>query len=123
MQNTKMRLVGVELYFEDLDAAKSFYHDTLGLALTEAEAGHHAKFDGGTAFLCLERKGAESYPSQDKAVVFLEVADLRAAVHSIGRGRFVAIGSADGTGQIPWAVLHDPEGHNVLLLQANQRAA
>jgi predicted enzyme related to lactoylglutathione lyase len=121
MHNAKMRLVGVELYFQDLDRAKGFYHGTLGLDLAEETAGHHAKFDGGAAFICLERTGAESYPSHDKAVVFLEAPDLRAAVQRIGPERFVAFGPEDGTGQLLWAVLHDPEGHNVLLLQAQQR--
>jgi catechol 2,3-dioxygenase-like lactoylglutathione lyase family enzyme len=76
MPNANIRLVGVELYFQDLERAKGFYRDTLGLDLADESVGHHAKFDGGAAFICLERKGAESYPSHDKAVVFLEVPDL-----------------------------------------------
>jgi predicted enzyme related to lactoylglutathione lyase len=117
MQKDKLRLAGVELYFDDLDAAKCFYQKTLGLELCQDEAGHHAQFDAGEAFLCLERKGVESYPSHDKAVVFFEVADLQAAVKKIGRHCFAALGPEDESGQISWAVLHDPEGHNVLLIQ------
>jgi len=47
---------------------------------------------------------------KDKAVLFFEVHDLRAAVTTIGQDRLVQSESA-------WAVVHDPEGHNVLLLQ------
>ena len=47
------------------------------------QPGHHAQF-GANPFLCLERKGAESYPSRDKAVVFIEVPDLEAAVNRLG---------------------------------------
>lgn len=52
----------------------------------------------------------ESYPSKDKAVLFFEVKDLRATIAAIGRERFVQI---EGS----WAVVHDREGHNVLLME------
>lgn len=104
------RFVGVELYFDDLDRAKNFYVETLGLAISEEESGHHARFDGGAGFICLEKKGVENYPSKDKAVLFFEVQDLKRAVSAIGRENIV---KAEAT----WAVLHDPEGHNVLLMQ------
>lgn len=64
----------------------------------------------------LERKGSESYPSRDKAVLFFEVADLGATINAIGRERFLHT-AAD------WAVLHDPEGHNVLLIQRGSSAS
>ena len=110
MSRANAHMVGVELYFDDLERAKAFYRDVLGLTITNEEPGHHAQFDGGTSFLCLERKGVESYPSQDKAVLFLEVPDLAAAIAAIGPERVVLSEPA-------WAVLHDPEGHNILLLQ------
>ena len=73
------------------------------------QSGHFAKFDSGSGFICLERKEAESYPSDDKAVLFFQVDDLAATVAAIGRELFVQV-------QPAWAVLHNPEGHNVLLL-------
>ena len=110
--NKKIRaqFVGVELYFENLEKAKKFYIETLGLDLSEEQAAHHAKFDGDGGFVCLERKGAESYPSRDKAVLFFEVPDLNAAKAAIGEEKLVQ-------SEPRWAVLHDPEGHNILLLQ------
>lgn len=104
------RFVGTELYFSDLKGARDFYTGVLGLELSEEEPGHHAKFDSGAGFICLERKGAESYPSQDKAVLFFSVPDLNAAIESVGDERIVQRGDT-------WAVMHDPEGHNVLLIQ------
>jgi catechol 2,3-dioxygenase-like lactoylglutathione lyase family enzyme len=118
--SAKPRLVGVELYFENVPEARRFYQDTLGLELLEEEPGHHAKFEGQSAFICLERKSAESYPSQDKAVVFFEVEDLRSIVEKIGVDQFAGFGPKDKAGRNPWAVIHDPEGHNVLLLQARK---
>src|SRR5216683_5453889 len=120
VMSTRPRLVGVELYFDNLPAARRFYQDTLGLELLEDEPGHHAKLEGRSAFICLERKGAESYPSQDKAVVFFEVDDLRSTVEQIGVDQFAGFGPKDQADRIPWAVIHDPEGHSVLLVQAGQ---
>jgi predicted enzyme related to lactoylglutathione lyase len=119
MRDFKMRLAGVELYFDDLDKGKRFYRDTLGLNISEEETGRYAKFAAGEQFICLERKGTESYPSRDKAVVFIEVDDLGATMEKIGRERIVQLGPNEKNGQPSWAVLHDPEGYNVLLLQAS----
>jgi len=63
----------------------------------------------------LEHKGSEAYPSEEKAVIFFEVPDLEAAINSIGQDKVVRR-------EAGWAVLHDPEGHNVLLLQAGSVA-
>ncbi len=62
----------------------------------------------------METKGAENYPSLDKAVLFFEVPDLKAALAAMGRERVVKV-------EKQWAVLHDPEGHNVLLLERPAR--
>jgi predicted enzyme related to lactoylglutathione lyase len=115
-----LRMVGVELYADDLETAKKFYRETLGLKLTDETPGHFAQFDVGDRFLCVERKGSENYPSRDKAVVFFEVPDLAGAIKTFGRERIV---SSELTGEgkrPPWAVLHDPEGHNILLLEARK---
>lgn len=110
MSPIQARFVGVELYFDDLEQAKKFYLEALGLEISDEQAGHYAKFDSGAGFVCLERKGSESYPSQDKAVLFFEVPDVKSAVAALGPDRLVQVEST-------WAVLHDPEGHNVLLLE------
>jgi catechol 2,3-dioxygenase-like lactoylglutathione lyase family enzyme len=111
MATISARLVGLELYFDDVDRARLFYAETLGLHVSDEEHGHYAKFEGGASFLCLERRGSESYPSRDKAVMFFEVPDLAAAITAIGQHQFVRV-------ERDWAVLYDPEGHNVLLLHA-----
>ncbi len=110
-----LRLAGVELYFADLQAAKEFYRDVLGLHIAEEDPRRYAKFESGPAFVCLEKKGVESYPSLDKAVLFFEVSDLATRIAALGE-RVLEQGPAGGPPQ--WAVIHDSEGHNVLLLQA-----
>ena len=104
------RFAGVELYFDDLGKAREFYVKVLGLAVSDEDPQHHVKLDTGAQFVCLERKGSENYPSRDKAVLFFEVDDLQAAIRKIGPERIVRQESH-------WAVLHDPEGHNILLLE------
>jgi predicted enzyme related to lactoylglutathione lyase len=110
MERIHAKFVGVELYFENLERAKKFYIETMGLEVSDEQAGHHAKFDSGAGFVCLERKGVESYPSIEKAVLFFEVPDLKSAIAAIGQDLLVQ-------SEPTWAVLHDPEGHNILLLQ------
>jgi catechol 2,3-dioxygenase-like lactoylglutathione lyase family enzyme len=117
----KARMVGVELYFDQLPRAKKFYRDVLGLALADETLGHHAQFVAGDVFLCLERKGAENYPSADKAVVFFEVPDVAAAVRALGRKRILRYERQSGARRPAWAVLHDPEGHNILLLESQRK--
>lgn len=113
MAKPELKFVGVELYFDDLSAAEQFYTTALGLATSEEQSGHFVKFDGERGFICLERKGSESYPSRDKAVLFFEVADLAGTIARVGRERFLQV-------EPGWAVLHDPEGHNLLLLQKGE---
>ena len=111
MDRIKLRFVGVEIYFDDLEQAKEFYLQTLGLEISDEQVGHHAKFDCGAGFICLECKGVESYPSRDKAVLFFETPRLSETVLAIGKENLVQSESN-------WAVLHDPEGHNIVLLQS-----
>jgi catechol-2,3-dioxygenase len=56
MSSIHARLVGVELYFDDLVAAKNFYQGTLGLDIFGEQPGHHAQFNVGQAFLYLEKR-------------------------------------------------------------------
>jgi len=50
-----------------------------------------------------------------------EVPDLRATVELLGRDRILRYEPAAQSGRASWAVLHDTEGHNILLLDAPNR--
>jgi len=114
MTTSNFRLVGVELYFADLPRARAFYQQVLGLELAEMQDGHHAKFTTPPGFICLECRGVEDYPSADKAVLFLEVTNLAQAIERIGADRVIERGQR---GSRAWAVLHDPEEHNIVLIE------
>jgi catechol-2,3-dioxygenase len=60
------RFIGIELYFEDLEQGKRFYGETLGFRILDQQQGHYARYDTRPTFVCLERKGFESYPSRAK---------------------------------------------------------
>jgi hypothetical protein len=47
--------------------------------------------------------------------VFLEVRDLKAYIKQIGAERIV---KSQLTGKSRWVVVHDSEGHNVVILEA-----
>jgi predicted enzyme related to lactoylglutathione lyase len=115
MNDLKANIIGVEFYYENLSKAKKFYSEVLGLNLTEAKDDHHAKFDTDGGFICLEKKGAENYPSKDKAVLFIEVSDIKTAIKKIGAKHVVKY---DPKCNKPWAVIHDTEGYNIVLLQS-----
>jgi predicted enzyme related to lactoylglutathione lyase len=105
MDRAGPRFLGVELFFDDLGRAKGFYEGVLGLALSDEDPDRYARFGAGDSFVCLERKGSESYPSRDKAVLFFEVPDLREAIEAAGRERIVGGQLEQGQGDRPWAVL------------------
>ena len=69
----------------------------------------------------LESKGSENSPSLDKAVLFFEVPDLAPTVKWLGPDRILRYEPAAKSGRASWAVLHDTEGHNILLLEAPDR--
>jgi len=73
------------VHFGDLEGAKTFYVETPGLQVSDEQPGHYAKFGSDAGFVCLERKGAESYPSSDKEVLFLEAPDLEVAINALGQ--------------------------------------
>ncbi len=54
MADSGLRFAGVELYFEDLQRAKNFYRDLLGLELEEDDPAHHAKFRLAGRLVCRE---------------------------------------------------------------------
>jgi predicted enzyme related to lactoylglutathione lyase len=113
MPHISVRFVGVGLYFEDLYRAKKFYTETLGIRASDEQVCHDANLGGEVGFISLKRKRQELYPSKDKAVLFFEVPDLETAITGIRQSKVVQK-------EPDWAVLHDPDGHNVLLLQAGK---
>ncbi len=62
MQQPKLRFIGVELYFDDLETAKQFYRDTLHLEISNEQIGHHAKFGADPNFILPGAQGVRILP-------------------------------------------------------------
>lgn len=70
MSKLNARLAGFELYFDNLEAAKRFYVDTLGLELDEDDAHHHAKLTAGNALLPWSGREWSIIPPQTRPSFF-----------------------------------------------------
>ena len=66
MQPIHAQFIGVELYFDDLERAKKFYQETLNLAVSDEQFGHHAKFDCGEVLFALSGRGLSPTPPKIK---------------------------------------------------------
>ena len=85
MERIQARFVGVELYFENLEGAKKFYIETMGLEVSDEQAGHHAKFDSGAGFIWALNENLDkcaSYAAFWKATNSVLVAAKRCAFSS-----------------------------------------
>jgi hypothetical protein len=120
MPKDPIRLAGVELYFPAESEAVLLRRARFAAQRRDARPSRAVRHQ---RRLCLPgAKGAEIFPSRDKAVVFLEVPDVVAAVRKIGQAHLVHIemgaqGDSGSAARASWAVLHDPEGDNILLLE------
>jgi catechol-2,3-dioxygenase len=66
MERIQARFAGVELYFENLEKARSFYLETMGLQISDEQIGQYAKFETGAGFICLERKESNRIPQRTR---------------------------------------------------------
>ena len=107
---------GIVWYSEDLDRARAFYRDVLGLPLLLDE-GHVIHFDAGTVRLAIHRcPPGESRGAPEGFLVF-GVDDLAAAYEELSKRGAVFLGAP---AQRPYgrvAYLHDPAGHEIGLLE------
>ncbi|TLZ94689.1 MAG: hypothetical protein E6K04_01305 [Methanobacteriota archaeon] len=107
---------GIVLYSEDLDRARAFYRDVLGLPLLLDE-GHVIHFDAGTIRLAIHRCPPGQRREAPEGFLVFGVEDL-AVVHEALRLRgaeFLGPPANRPYGRV--AYLHDPEGHEIGLLE------
>src|SRR3989442_13699521 len=107
---------GIVWYSQALDRGRAFYADVLGLPLLLDE-GHVIHFDAGTVRLAIHRcPPGESREAPEGFLVF-GVDDLAAAYEELSKRGAVFLGAP---AQRPYgrvAYLHDPEGHEIGLLE------
>src|SRR5207244_11833883 len=111
---------GIVWYSQDLDRARAFYRDVLGLPLLLDE-GHVIHFDAGTVRLAIHRcPPGEGREALEGFFVFC-VDDIVATYEELSKRGAVFLG---GCAQRPYGrvvYLHDPEGHGFVLLEDSRR--
>ena len=109
-------LEGVALYSEDLERARTFYRDLLGLPLL-LEQEHVLHFDAGSARLAIYRYPTEDEPRAPEGFLMFAVDDLAAAYEDLrSRGvEFLGPPTVRPYGRV--AYLHDPEGHELGIIE------
>lgn len=112
----RLYLEGVVLYSEDLDRAKAFYGDVLGLPIL-LEEGHVLHFDAGTVRLAIHRYPTGGPPESREGFLVFAVESLAAAYEDLRRRGAEFLGPIADRPYGRVAYLHDPEGHEIGLLE------
>jgi catechol 2,3-dioxygenase-like lactoylglutathione lyase family enzyme len=105
----------VTLRTADLNTARAFYLDKLGFPLLEEKAGDFFQVSIGGVPFCIDlSKEREPFqPSQ----IGITVADLRLLTEALTeRGFSPALGEGPDGGE-KWAIIKDPDGHELIFLQ------
>jgi predicted enzyme related to lactoylglutathione lyase len=113
-------LEGIVLYSEDLERARAFYRDVLGLPLLLDE-GHVIHFDAGTVRLAIHRCPPSEGREAPEGFLVFGVDDLAAAHEELRRRGAVFLGPPADRPYGRVAYLHDPEGHEIGLLEEPRR--
>lgn len=109
-------LEGVVLYSKDLALAKAFYGELLGLPilLEEANAIH---FDAGSVRLAIHRYPTDGPREAPEGFLVFVVEDLAKAYEDLRRKGATFLGPPANRPYGRVAYLHDPEGHEIGLLE------
>ena len=109
-------LEGIVLYSKDLDRARAFYRDVIGLPLL-LEEPHVIHFDAGSVRLAIHRYPTGETRGTPEGFVVFAVSDLDAAYAELVRrgAEFLGPPATRPYGRV--AYLRDPEGHEIGLLQ------
>jgi predicted enzyme related to lactoylglutathione lyase len=110
---------GIVLYSEDLERAKAFYAGLLGLPIL-LEEDHVVHFDAGSVRLAIHRYPTEGKREASEGFLVFSVDDLAAAYEDLRRrgAEFLGPPTVRPYGRV--AYLHDPEGHEIGLLEEPQ---
>lgn len=113
---TTMILEGVVLYSRDLDRARTFYRDVLGLPIL-LEESHVLHFDGGSVRVAVHHYPTEGTREAPEGFLVFAVDNLDTAYADLrGRGaEFLGPPASRPYGRV--AYLRDPEGHEIGLIE------
>jgi len=102
----------------DVDAARAFWVDALGLPVIKEEEGHYFTVDAGGVRLCIDLADGELHkPGSTDPVVGLKVADLHAALAALAERGVRPVKGPVPAGKGLYAVLRDPDDHHVVVTE------
>lgn len=112
----KLTMEGIVLYSQDLDKAKAFYGDLLGLPILLEEA-HVIHFDAGSVRLAIHRYPTGGSSESREGFVVFGVESLAKTYEDLRRRGASFLGPPADRPYGRVAYLHDPEGHEIGLLE------
>lgn len=107
---------GIVLYSKDLGRAKEFYHGVLGLPVL-LEESNVIHFDAGSVRLAIHRYPLEGPREAPEGFVVFAVENLATAYEDLRRKGAEFLGPPANRPYGRVAYLHDPEGHEIGLLE------
>ncbi len=113
---TPLILEGIVLYSQDLDRAKVFYRDVLGLRML-LEEDHVVHFDAGSVRLAIHRYPTGQALEVREGFLVFAVDNLATVYEELRRRGAEFLGSPADRPYGRVAYLHDPEGHEIGLLE------
>jgi len=116
---TTMILEGVVLYSKDLNRARTFYRDVMGLPIL-LEERHVIHFDAGSVRVAIHYYPTEGAREASEGFLVFAVDNLDASYAELrGRGaEFLGPPATRPYGRV--AYLRDPEGHEIGLIEEPQ---
>lgn len=112
----RLLMEGIVLYSKDLGQAKSFYGDLLGLPIL-LEEPNVVHFDAGTVRLAIHRYPTGDAPEAREGFLVFAVDRLATAYDDLRRRGATFLGPPADRPYGRVAYLHDPEGHEIGLLE------
>ncbi|MHC5012833.1 MAG: VOC family protein, partial [Planctomycetota bacterium] len=104
----------------DPDAARAFWVEALGLSLLEQEPGGDFIVDAGGLRLCIDyREAGMETPRRTDPVIGLKVQDVAAVLSGLERSGVRAERGPERGRRGRWALIRDPDGHAVVLTEAD----
>ncbi|WP_234178750.1 VOC family protein [Sphingopyxis sp. NFH-91] len=116
----KAQFEQVALTVTDLDAARVFYRDRLGLPLL-FEAGDMLFFDVAGTRLMLARDTARKLPERPAGILYFHVDDFTAALGRLGASEAALVGTVETVQSTPAGFLRlqqfsDPDGNMLAIM-------
>jgi catechol 2,3-dioxygenase-like lactoylglutathione lyase family enzyme len=110
----------VAITTSNLAAARAFWVERMGFAITEEETGHHFIVDAGGLRLCVDGPDGDMHRTgSTDPVLGLKVSSLAKTLTDLARKGIRPTRGPIAAAKGSWATLQDPDGRTVILTEAD----